>query len=641
MCGIAGWYGLVPSNGQQPTMQRMLQAIVHRGPDDDGTFFEPGVGLGMRRLSIIDLATGHQPMSNEDGTVWTVFNGEIYNYHELRKDLLSRGHQFRTKCDTEVIVHGFEEWGDAFLEKLNGMFGLALWDSRRRRLLLARDPFGVKPLYYRLTADGLFFASEIKPLLAADKLRPSVDSEALDLYLTFRFVPSPRTMFEGVFKLRPGHKLTSCDAGVQVERFAPATPRLEVVRSERAGIEAVRCALEAAVRRQMLSDVPIGALLSGGVDSATVVALMTKHTGERVRTFTIGFADGGSANELDDARATAKYFGTEHHELVLSNLDFQRMFDDVVRALEEPIATPSTLPLHVVCALARSHVKVVLTGQGADEPAAGYHRYLGERYGWMYRSVPSSVRSRLISPIVETLPRQERLKRAVRSLGIVDPAERFTNVYSLFPEELKRALTGRPSAEDRATEVVQYWRHGIENRNSMVQMAWVDARLSLADDLLICADKMSMACGIEARVPFLDLEYMNLAENLPSDVRIRGLRRKYILKKACSRWIPDFILRRPKRGFDTPIDSWFRSEVSSAVRETLLASNSICDLLFDRRTIGQMLDHHRTGRQDYRRQLFGLWILEKWHATFVRSDVTAHRRSVSALPLPVETTRST
>jgi asparagine synthase (glutamine-hydrolysing) len=621
MCGITGLIDpSLPSSEIRCAIQRMTDTMVHRGPDDEGFYAADGVGLGMRRLSIIDLESGNQPIHNEERSVWITHNGEIYNFPELRQQLEAKGHRFYTRSDTEVIVHAYEEWGDDCVSHLNGIFGFAIWDQGQQRLFLARDHFGVKPLYYWDDGERLLWGSEIKAILTGPSVLRVVDLEALDLFLTFRFVPSPFTMFQGIRKLAPGHRLIYGDGNCKVERYWRPQPHLDGGLSERDHVLLLQERLEAAVRRQMISDVPIGALLSGGIDSATVVAIMSQLTDHPVRTFTVGFKDNTSVNELKEARASAALFHTEHHEIVLDSLDYRQFLERAVWHLEEPISTTSVLPMYFVCELARRHVTVVLTGQGADEPLAGYHRYYGERYGHLYRRLPHGVHRYLV-PLVEMLPRQERAKRAVRSLGTCDVSERFAQAYAVFTDEMKSTLWNpehRPeTGHHQATHIVDYWRQGIGHLDSLIQMAYVDARLSLSDDLLMYGDKMSMAHSIEARVPFLDLEYMAAAESLPASLRIRGWTRKYIHKKAVAKWLPQGMIHRSKRGFETPMDRWFRSELSGYVRDTLLAPGAACRTYFEPGALETLISDHVSGRQDNRRQLFSLLVFELWHHRFI------------------------
>jgi asparagine synthase (glutamine-hydrolysing) len=637
MCGIAGWYGSRRSRDDRSLLKNMLSALIHRGPDDQGEYLEGPVALGSRRLSIIDVEGGHQPIANEDGTVWVVLNGEIYNFKELRHELEAKGHVFATRSDTEVIVHGYEEWGDECVARLNGIFGFAIWDAPRHRLLLARDHFGVKPLYYYDDGQRLVFASEIKALIVDPDTPRRVDLEALDLYLTFRFVPSPRTMFAHIRKLAPGHFLIRDESGCKVERYFRKPSPTNYQRTETEWIDLLGERLELAVKRQMMSDVPIGALLSGGVDSGVVVAIMSRLTDRPVRTFTVGFAGDEEVNELEEAQRTAALLGTAHEQVLLTSINYQEMLAKVVWHLDEPIATMSALAMYSVCKLARNQVTVVLTGQGADEPFTGYPRHFGERYGAWYRCLPAALRDDLIRPWVEKLPRRERFKRAVRSLGTEDITHRFAQVYAVFSESMKTALW-QPMAGyrglERVHEVIDYWRSSIEDLDPLIQMAYVDARLSLSDDLLTYGDKMSMAASIEARVPFLDVEYMQVVEAIPPAFRIRGLTHKYIHKRAIAKWLPPEIIRRRKRGFETPVDRWFRSEMSGYVRSMLLSPGSACPTYFRPAAIDNLLREHIRGEHDHQRQIFSLLIFELWHRQFIDSKVHSPA-TWSAQPEPV------
>jgi asparagine synthase (glutamine-hydrolysing) len=633
MCGICGTFSY---SGAQPVSRPLVQAMAdrmfHRGPDDEGFFFDRLIGLGFRRLSIIDVEGGHQPIANEDGTAWVTLNGEIYNYRELRVELEHLGHVFATRTDTEVIVHGYEEWGDECVTHFNGMFALAVWDARRERLLLARDHFGVKPLYYFGDELRLTWASEIKALLADTSIPREVDRDALDMFLSLRFVPSPSTLLRGVHKLAPGHRLVADSNGHKVERYWHPRPQIDERLGEADCVALLQERLESAVRRQMMSDVPIGALLSGGLDSAVVVAIMSRHTARPVRTFSVGFTDGGNLNELDDARKTAELFGTEHYGLALASADFVEGLEQAIWHLEEPISSVAPLSMHLVCRLAREHVKVVLTGQGADEPFCGYHRYLGERYGAAYRRVPAFLRQRVIEPLTRSVPRGERFKRAAACLNSEDDVERFTRVYAVFDGPL-RADLWRPAERPRELEhlvprVVGYWRQGIEDLDPLVQMSYIDARLSLSDDLLTYGDKMAMAASVEARVPFLDLDMMAAAENLSPTFRIRWWQRKYIYRKVVAKWLPKEILARPKRGFDAPTDRWFRHDLANFVDRMLLSSNSACPIYFNPDVIRNLLRDHMDGRHDRRRQLYNLLVFEVWHRQFIQGDAPCPAREV-------------
>jgi len=623
MCGICGVYNYQANKPIEHSLLKvMIQTMTHRGPDDKGSYIKGAIGLGMRRLSIIDVKGGRQPIHNEDRTIWTVFNGEIYNFPALRKRLQEKGHLFYTSSDTEVIVHAYEEWGDDCLLHFNGIFGLAIWDANKQRLLLARDPFGVKPLYYYDDGQRMLWGSEIKSILADSSIPRVVDCNALNLFLTFRFTPSPFTLFKGIIKIAPGHLLVIEKGDVRGKRYHFSKPIPNYHRKEKNWVHLLRERLETAVLRQMISDVPIGVLLSGGIDSAVILAIMCKAASQPVHTFTVGFADGNDVNELAEARLTAEHFKTEHHEVLLNSLDYRQWLRNSIWHLEEPNGTTSALPMYFVSRLASSHVKAVLTGQGADEPLCGYHRYYGERYGRWFRKIPRSVRDHILYPIVETIPRQERIKRAIRSLGENDPAKRFVKIYAVFNQEMRSSLWRHDRhdliANEASEEIVNYWRKDIEDLDPLIQMAYVDVRLSLADDLLMYGDKMSMAASIEARVPFLDIEYMDTVESLPASQRIRGVTRKYMHKKVIAKWLPESIIRRKKRGFETPMDQWFQSELSGYVKDMLLSGNSACLDYFRPQTIDKLITEHINGVQNNQRQLFCLLNFEIWHKLFIK-----------------------
>ncbi|MFQ5708108.1 MAG: asparagine synthase (glutamine-hydrolyzing) [bacterium] len=640
MCGVTGIFNYREQQPvDRPLAARMKDALLHRGPDDEGAYFldQAGVYLGHRRLSIIDLAAGQQPMSNEDGTVWIVFNGEIYNFRDLRSELESLGHCFKTRSDTETIIHAYEQWGFAAMARLNGMFGFAIWDESQRALVLARDPFGVKPLYYWDNGHSLAFGSEIKAILHHPAVERTIDFDSLSAFLTLTFVPSPKTAFAGIYKLPPGHALICTVEGVRLRRFYRITPEIAAHRSEEDLSEELRHKIAVAIKRQMVADVPIGAMLSGGVDSSTLATVMTEIAGQPIKTFTVGFAGDFKQNELETARVEAQRIGSQHTDLVVSSKDYLELLPRSIWHLEEPVATGSILAYYMICKLAREQVKVVLTGQGADEPFAGYPRHLGERYGAWYRVLPAVVRHGLVAPIIERLPRKERLKRAVRSLGIADPQKRMLSVYSTIDASLKQRLfrNGYLQRENGAiSDAVRLWQSDVVDLDSLSQMLYVDARLSLPDNLLMYGDKMSMAVSLEARVPYLDLELMRFVESIPPGLKIKGRTQKYLLKKAVSKWISDDVINRRKIGFHTPVDDWFQRDLRSDFAERLLAPGSACTTYFRPETIREMLNDHQHRRQDYKRILFSLLTFEIWHDQFIRPARWApkHEQMV-ALPL--------
>lgn len=619
MCGICGIYHYAsgaPVN--RGILAAMTGTMVHRGPDDSGFHVDGSAGLGMRRLSIIDLNGGAQPMANEDARLWVICNGEIYNFRELRGELEARGHQFRTRSDTEVVVHGYEEWGFDLLERLNGMFGLAIWDSGDKTLVLARDPFGVKPLYYRNIGGTLLFGSEIRAILAFPAVPRAVDLQALDQYLDVTYIPSPSTAFRDISKLPPGHALFCAPAGATVRRFSDSSPRERLGESESAIVERLRGAIETAVKRQMVADVPIGVMLSGGVDSSTVATIMARAAGAPIETFTVGFSGDFASNELEQARETALRLSANHHQVVVSADEFADFLPRSIWHLEEPVATASTLAFHKVCELAHEHVKVVLTGQGADEPFAGYPRHLGEYYGRFYRALPSGMRNGVVEPALLRLPRNERLKRAARSLGETNMKARHAAVHSTMDPDLRRQLWREQPVFDGDSWPAVDWRGDVQHLDSLSQMLYVDARTSLPDNLLLYGDKMSMSVSLEARVPFLDLDLMRLVESIPPNLKIKGLTQKYVLKKAVATWVPQSTLGGRKIGFATPVDQWFRGEWRSRTSDLLLAPDSASTLFFRPEVVRQMLDEHVKGVQDHKRSLFSLLTFELWYQQFIR-----------------------
>jgi asparagine synthase (glutamine-hydrolysing) len=623
MCGICGIYNYATgAPAARALVESMAHSIRHRGPDDDGFHFDGALGLGFRRLSIIDLATGHQPLADEDESRWVILNGEIYNYRGLRAELEAAGHRFRTRTDTETIAHGHEVWGADVTNHLNGMFAFALWDAPRRELLLARDPLGIKPLYWYDDGKRVLFGSEIKAILQDDSVPREIDLEALAVFLAYGYVPSPRTLFKGIRKLPPGWRLRVDANGARSERYWRAVPSIRSAITEAEAIDEYARLLRQAVERQRMSDVPIGVMLSGGVDSGVVTAILAEMSAEPVRTFSVGFEEEGDWNELEEAADTARRFHTEHHPLRISARDYTDFFADSFWYLEEPVLSQSTFAFYYVSKLARQHVKVVLTGQGADEPLAGYDRYRGERLasrlGWLAGSP-------LSRGLVGALPRAEKLKRAARSLSERDPVTRFAEIHALFAEDQRRALlrpdTARALDGFDTRAPLRPLQAEVAHLDPLAQLLYCDTRLSLPDDLLMYGDKMSMANSLEARVPLLDVDLVEFVESLPVALKMRGLTGKYVHKRAAERWLPQSTIRRPKKGFATPVDAWFQKELGGFVRDTVLAPTSACREYFEASAIQRMLDEHVSRRRDHRRQLFALLSFELWHRRFLRSPV--------------------
>ena len=591
----------------------MSATLVHRGPDADGALVDGPVALASRRLSIIDLATGDQPIANENGRVTVVQNGEIYNYRELRHELERVGHRFSTSGDTEVLVHLYEEHGERFAERLRGMFAVALWDSERNRLVLARDRFGIKPLYYREARDELAFASELRALP-----RGEIDLDALEAFLSFNSVPGPLTIFRDVQKLQPGHVLTWENGRSELIQYArPAPVRASEVRGEEEAelVEELRARLRDSVRAHLVSDVPVGVLLSGGIDSSMLAALAAEEASEPLRTFSIGFEE-RSFDELADARLVAERYGTQHRELVLRP-DAALLLPALAEAFDEPFADSSALPTYLVSQLAAEDVKVALSGEGGDELFGGYYTYaadlLAQRTGW---TAP------LLRPLVERLPSSSarasfdyRAKRFVRAAHL-PPLERHHGWKEIFSPDARAELTGRQSGFD-PVELLRARFAETEGAELLARLQDVDLGTYLVDDLLVKTDRASMAHSLEARVPFLDSVITNFALALPSRHKVRGLRKKVLLRKAAAPLVPPELLRRRKRGFSIPAAAWLRGELEPFARDTLSADRLRSQGFFRPEAVTRLIDDHVAGREDLSRQLWGLLSFMLWHERHV------------------------
>jgi asparagine synthase (glutamine-hydrolysing) len=617
MCGISGQFNFVRNESVEPEMiRRMTRTMVHRGPDDEGYFISGSLGFGFRRLSIIDLAGGHQPMSDAEEKVWVVFNGEIYNYLELRGELEAQGHRFRTRSDTEVIVHGYKQWGTDVFNHLNGMFGVAIWDVERRRLVVARDAMGIKLIYYRIARGQLSFGSELRPVLATQPGRPEVDPVAVNLFLRVRYTPSPLTIFKGIRKLAPGTMLVVEGGECEVKRWYNYTP--VPFESPKEDEQARRELLElyrAAVKRHLLSDVPVGILLSGGLDSGLLLALM-KEEGGPWPSYTVGYGDSFADDELNDAAETASLMGSRHVPVRLDQTEFERSLPHIVECLEEPVATSSIVPMYFVCQRARQDVKVALIGQGPDELFGGYKRHIGVHYGNYWRGVPKGIRS-LVGSAVGRLPRNETLKRGVYSLGIENRFERYQQVFSLVSRESMAGLFHDDLVPNLAeTELLNCWKDLVpqmEHTDELGGLQLLEIRSSLPDELLMYADKLSMAHGLEARVPYLDRTVVEFAQRLGAGFKIRNRNGKWLHRRVCQSFLPSAILNRKKRGFAVNVvDDWFQSSVEGRLLEMLRDEESLMFGILNPTPVSRLLDEHRSGSQDNHKLLFSLVMLEQW-----------------------------
>ncbi len=614
MCGICGQVKIASDEPvDQHTIRRMAQTIFHRGPDDDGYFFDGSVGLGFRRLSIIDLSGGHQPMADADKSIWIVFNGEIYNYKELRAELEAKGHQFQTSSDTEVIIYGYKQWGLDVFNHLNGMFGVAIWDVKKRRLVVSRDAMGIKLIYYKIADGKLNFGSEIRPVLAADECRPQVDPTAVNLFLRFRYTPSPLTIFQGVRKLAPGAMLVVDNGKCREERWYNFRPEpFTQMPSDAEATEQLHQLYRGAVKRHLLADVPVGILLSGGLDSGLLLALMNEH-GRDWPAYTIGYGKNFADDELVDAAESASLLGARHNQVMLDQDSFEKSLPNIVRFLEEPVASSSIVPMYFVCQRARQDVKVALIGQGPDELFGGYKRHLGVHYGGHWRGLPKGLRS-LTASLVAKLPRNETLKRGVHSLGIADRLERYQNVFSLVPGETVDGLFR--DASGQTSGLVDYWQSllpQMEKLDELGGFSLLEIRSSLPDELLMYADKLSMAHSLEARVPYLDRTVVEYAQQLDASFKVRRGERKWLHRRVCQKFLPPQILKRKKRGFAVNVvDDWFNHSATGKISELLLDGNSLMYSVLKPAPVKKLLDDHQSQRQDNHKLLFSLVMFEQW-----------------------------
>ena len=623
MCGIAGVFGRNGAPVSAELVERMSTRLAHRGPDGAGTFVCGDIGLGHRRLSIIDLSGGSQPITNEDGTLLLIFNGEIYNYIELTEELLKKGHVFKTRSDSEVILHGYEEWGLECVSRFNGIFAFAIWDSNLKRLFLGRDHLGVKPLYYASLGSRFLFASEIKALLCDRDCSAEVDISSLGKLFTLRYVPSPDTLFKGIKKLPPAHWMTVDSGGLEIKRYWNSKPQPRSSGNESALVEEYRALIEDAVRLQMRSDVPVGLFLSSGIDSGALLAIMSRLSGRPIHTFTIGFEDGERTNETADASKMAQRFGADHSELIVSAKDYEHYYERYLWDIEEPVGNETAAAFYFVSKLAREKVKVTLTGQGADEPWAGYGRHVGAKFSQIYSRVPVTVTDGVFRPLVERFSRSEKLRRGVASLSERDTLTRFVKIYSFYSSEMKQKLF-QPWVRDQistdgaeSVEALRWLYRDVENLDPLTQILYMDTRSNLPDDLLMVGDKTSMANAVEARVPFLDYRIVEFAESLRPELRLKGLSAKYLHKKAIEKWLPKEIVYRKKKGFANPVDCWLKGGMRSYVHECLLSQNSAVRRYFDGDYIRQTLQVHESDRLNNMRHIYLLVSFELWHQRFI------------------------
>jgi asparagine synthase (glutamine-hydrolysing) len=646
MCGIAGLLAPQENERSRAILDQMLRSLFHRGPDDDGMLVEGPLAMGMRRLSIIDLADGRQPIYDESGRYGIVFNGEIYNYRELRQDLIRRGHRMKTHSDTEVIVHLYEECGEKCVDQLRGMFGFAIWDNQQRVLFIARDRLGIKPLYYAQAGAEFVFGSEIKAILMHPEIVRAVDETALSHYLSLKYVPAPRTLFKGISSLEPGHWLKIRNGKI-VEKecywdlsFAKPAP----VSSEEEYLEQLLSLLRETISIHLRSDVPFGAFLSGGLDSSTVVALMAEQLSSPVKTFSVGFNGEGVQDELPYAKQVADAFGCSHHTLEIGASDFLNLAETVLWHLDQPIADQATMATYMVAKLARQHVKMVLTGEGGDELFAGYARYAGERYSRLSTRLPGWAGA-AARTIVGMLPGLRRAKIAVNALTIKDEAKRFANWFPMFKDEAKLELLDKRYERLRAgAEAV--FREPLTHCDALVpleRMLYVDTKFWLVDYLLLRGDKLTMANSLEARVPLLDHKLVEFAARLPAHLKLHGSTRKYLLKQAAGRLLPAAIIHRKKQGFPIPIDRWLRKEAAPMMQDLLSTETLQQRGYFEVSFVSKIIKEHLSGFADHSTELWGLMSFEMWMRKFIdasRDALMPEIKSSSNPPVPDEPQRN-
>lgn len=617
MCGICGQYHFKDSAPvSRADIEKMTRTMVHRGPDDEGFYLSGPVGLGFRRLSIIDIEGGHQPMCDREKSVYVAFNGEIYNFPELREKLDSYGHRFQTNSDTEVIIHGYKQWGIDVLNHLKGMFGLAIWDALRKKLFLARDPMGIKLLYYKIRDGRLDFGSEIRSILAVSPEKPAVDPTSLNLFLRYRYTPSPRTLYKGIKKLAPGTFLTFENGSAHIKRWYTYKPvPFDPMPSPEQAKEELTDLYEKAVKRHLLSDVPVGLLLSGGIDSGLLLALMRIQRNEWP-TFTVGYGKQDEKDELTLASQTADVFSAKHTSVELNQNIFEAELPKIVSCLEEPIATSSIVPMYFVCERARRDVKVALIGQGPDELFGGYPRHLGLRYGAYWRAMPDWILDTL-NIAINMMPGNETLKRGVYSLNIHERMKRYQNVFSIMPgERIDSLFRDDLLSENPGDKVLEYWEDFsalMENTDELGGFQFLEIRSSLPDELLMYADKLSMAHSLEVRVPYLDRDIVEYVEKLDASFKVRKTTRKWLHRMICRDFLPKEIIEREKRGFaDKIMDQWFNDTLSQKMESVFFDPQSMMFQYLKPAAVQQLLSDHRTGKNKNHKILFSLMVFEEW-----------------------------
>ena len=625
MCGITGFISKdknAPVDERTALLDRMCASITYRGPDEQGMLVRDRAALGMRRLAIIDIKTGQQPIFSGDENLAIVYNGEVYNFRELRKELVSLGHIFKTNSDTEVVVHAYQEFGANCLKKLRGMFAFAIWNFRDETLFAARDRVGKKPLFYSVTDEGSFvFGSELKTLLAHGQLRREIDLPALDAYLTFGYVPEENCILKNVHKLLPGHFLIFKDGRIKTEKywdFDYADP--QNIKTEGEYVEILREKIREAVNIRLISEVPLGAFLSGGVDSSTIVAMMSQYSDTPVKTFSIGFKE-DSFDELKYARIAAKQFGTDHHEFIVTP-DLFDLVDELVWHFDEPFSDPSSLPTYMLSKMAREHVTVVLSGDGGDELFAGYSRYVINEKRSCFSKLPKTVHERLLRPISEKLPHRVRGKNYLYNISL-DSTDRYIDSVSCFNGPRKRYLYSHDFSRQlngsfgKSEGGFRSFADGVSTGNEIDKLLYLDSKTYLPGDILTKLDRMTMANSLEARVPLLDHELIEFVVGIPSHLKMNGIETKHILKKAMEGIVPNEILYREKQGFGVPIGEWINIQLRDRIIGDLSDKRTLERGVFNINYIQTLLKEHSDGRRDHSHALWVLWMFELWQRKYI------------------------
>ncbi|MBI1911397.1 MAG: asparagine synthase (glutamine-hydrolyzing) [Deltaproteobacteria bacterium] len=628
MCGICGKLFFQKDRKVDPKLlEKMADILEHRGPNDRGFFLSNNIGLGHRRLSIIDLSPlGHQPMFNEDKTIALIFNGEIYNYKDLQTELRGKGHTFSSQTDTEVIVHAYEEYGLDFVNRFNGMFAIAIWDSRKQELIITRDRMGIKPLYYYINDEFITFASEIKSILVDRDVPREVDTQALSNFLTLHYVPGPRTMFKDIRKLQPGNTMVIRKGESTIQRYWELKKNSAALKDiekadENAVADRVYTSLRESVKKRLQSDVPVGALLSGGLDSSAILGLMTEINGSSVPSFTVGYTEEGndSISEFKYSRIVARHFKSDYREVVVDSETFLNFLPKAVWHQDEPIGEPASIPLYFVSKLAKDNgVTVLLTGEGSDELFAGYNRHWGEILSDYYQLMPKIMRESLLKHLIFMLPRSPLLKKGHRSMSIPDFRDRYMSWHTVFTDDIKDCLLkSNTGIKNTFADVFERYYNKTDGLDNLDKILLLDLNVWLPDDLLMKKDKMGMATSIEARVPFLDYTFVELAFQLPARLKVKRLETKYILKKSMERLLPKQIIYRKKEGFPTPISNWIKSELKEFTLELLCGSDALSHGLFDKKAVAAIVNNHLSGKEDNGRLIFPLINFEIWHRLYI------------------------